>query len=251
MNTFKKFQIVFLIDTNISTNCKKVEDHCREVLLTILRVLSHVSNSCGKEINKTKQEYSQMKNCELYDDVDLEWGFKFFNTTSPLLRKGSDHTSFKSFKSVHIESFEEKIKDAFFGRNESSTDKTQYKSLPHPSDNLLAALTEVLHDFKWNDNNDIFTSPVNRRKGKRLNHHECSSNSFEKFVFIISKAPCSRLMLRRFSNKKIIDADIFLDSFMSPALINEYVYKFKISVNWIDMTSKSCCCENDINQQVG
>ncbi|KAH9500825.1 hypothetical protein Btru_073116, partial [Bulinus truncatus] len=195
------------------------------------RVLFFFSENCKKALDcvipKTDTRHTRQK-----DKSDLQWGFKFYNSSSNILKKGPGHTKFVHLDVASISCFEKDLKNAFdnFETGISS------KSCNHASELLSKALTEILHDFSWIEN-DYFASPVSRKKSNfQLEEGPC----VKKMVFLITRSPSSQRGLRRFSNKVIMDADVFLDSFMSPALLNEYQNKFKISVNWIDMTAESC-----------
>ena len=252
----RKFHVVFLIDTNLFT-CNDC-NHRDEILLIVYRLLSAVKeNSQRKRVNidldlhvNSNPNTGIMKQRDLdldlgakenqSPDVFFKWGYKLFSSVETLSRSKNDHGSFQNLNQSQLNIFETKLCD--IPQHKSSCDKNTGKrrSISHPSHLLATALTETLHDFNWSYNDDIFSSPVTRKKHTSNSSQDSQSNVWCNVVFLISKAPHTDQSMRQFSNKKVVDSEIFVDSFMTPALLKEYLDHFKISINWIDMSSATC-----------
>lgn len=232
-------EIVFLIDTSLAYCSER--DHCSEVLLTVLRLLSNIYHGCPKTCTEDRFRNGSAEQPKIPHRVNMKWGFKFFNTSRTPARNRTCNTSLKSFKLAHLEDFERKMKEVF-SMEKDDTVKQRSKSLQYPAELLSTALTEALHDFKWTTH-DIPASPVTRRRSS----NKCDINFMRK-IFVLIKAPRSRRSLRHFSNKMVIDSDVFIDSFMSPALLHEYQQKMKISVNCVDFLSEDCTVNSSFNE---
>uniref|UniRef100_A0A2C9LKG0 Uncharacterized protein n=1 Tax=Biomphalaria glabrata TaxID=6526 RepID=A0A2C9LKG0_BIOGL len=255
-SSINKFQIVFLIDGNLAT-CEEC-NHLSEISMIVTRTLLFLTETC----KQSKPYYDGIPN-NIGLDIDLgvqqstkseiQWGFKMFNSAVSVLKKIPNNTKFQHFNEESVKNFEKELDVAFktmllkplSSGNSSKVLSSTRLSSSHASSFLSKALTEIVHDFNWIENETpnyhFDTSPVSRSRStrKRVNI-ETDENNVKKIVFLLSRSPSSQKGLRRFSNKLIMDAEIFLDSFMSPALLNEYQNKFKISLYWIDMASRIC-----------
>ncbi|KAK7008909.1 treslin isoform X2 [Biomphalaria glabrata] len=255
-SSINKFQIVFLIDGNLAT-CEEC-NHLSEISMIVTRTLLFLTETC----KQSKPYYDGIPNNNGLDidlgvqqstKAEIQWGFKMFNSAVSVLKKIPNNTKFEHFNEESVKNFEKELDVAFktmllkplSSGNSSKVLSSTRLSSSHASSFLSKALTEIVHDFNWIENEtpnyNFDTSPVSRSRStrKRVNI-ETDENNVKKIVFLLSRSPSSQKGLRRFSNKLIMDAEIFLDSFMSPALLNEYQNKFKISLYWIDMASQIC-----------
>ncbi|BFZ01579.1 hypothetical protein BsWGS_04618 [Bradybaena similaris] len=241
-------KIVFLIDTSLAI-CTD-NNHLSEVILLVFRILSSwsslsFSGTCREKVNNSYLNSTtpvRRASC-----VNVKWGFKFFNTTKTISRNRSGVSSLKSFKLAHVEDFDRLLTEAFTAEKEDAAVLPVPKTNPkrnalHPAELLSTALTETLYDFQWTAH-DILTSPVSRRQ------NNFKVNDFTRSIFVFTKAPCTKKSLRHFANKMVLDSDVLIDSFMSPALLNEYQQKMKISLSCVDFSSPNCKLWNNFTIQ--
>lgn len=223
-------QIVFLIDVNENhTNSDRNDFASSKIVNTIclsaLRLLLYFAStnegllSGRSSNNKCKQS-------------SLKWGFKFYNSSHHHSRIGG-HV-LRDFKLRYFEEFENEIERKFEEtQNEKRTEKKHV-----PSDCLRKALMEVIYDFQW-EKPDI-TSPVKPTRKSRTSRglkpalSEDVKNSERNLVFLFSKFPQNQSVLRQFAGKKVIDADVCLDSFMPQSLRNEFYGLYQLRLFWID-----------------
>ncbi|CAG5133190.1 unnamed protein product, partial [Candidula unifasciata] len=224
-------KIVFLIDTNLASCTEK--DHASEVILTVFRILSSYNRLRFSGFSRKVSNNNTTTPIRRTSSANMEWGFKFFNTTKTIARKRAGVSSLRSFKLSSVEEFERQLMEVFTAeKGDATVPKTTRNGL-HPAHLLSTALTETLYDFKWAAH-DILTSPVNRRQNTP------KVNNFTRSVFVFTKAPCTKKSLRYFADKMVLDSDVLVDSFLSPALLNEYQQKMKISLSCVDFSSPHC-----------
>ncbi|XP_012944578.1 treslin isoform X2 [Aplysia californica] len=248
-----KCKLVFLIDSSLA-NCQQGCRHLYEIVATTLRIISFFETSISKQRDDRLQDEGKFSKTNLHS-AHVSWGYKLFNTTATLPRKTASvsNPDFQSRKYKHVEDFVTKLQGAF---DDVIKDFSKRRSLSKPAELLSVALTEILHDFSW-DSLDLVSTKVTVSSTSRTRRK--SSQSFaedvfhcgvvENAVFILSKAPRNKKSFRWFSNKMVIDSDVFIDSFMSPALQQAYKNK-TISLSWIDVGSPQCGMGMDIPQGV-
>ena len=250
----RKFHTVFLIDTSLAT-CDDC-NHFDEILLITYRLLSSIKeNSQRKSIDKDPGSYSNSNPRSIRKeksggndspDVFFRWGYKLFSSEETLSRNKHDSLSFQNLNQSQLNTFEARLGDALKHKTTADKNTEKRRSLSHPSQLFATALTETLHDFSWS-NDDVFSSPVTRRRQSSSFAEDNDDNIWCNLVFLISRAPHTDQALRKFSNKKVVDSEIFIDSFMTPALLKEYQNNFNIGVNWIDMSSETCSHLSRVN----
>lgn len=212
-------------------------------------------NVCNKQTAtnlENKIEYLKKR------QSSLQWGYKFF--TSNKLPGKTDHHQLKDFKLRYFEEFEKELKKQFEelnddpvntktnpsrkdGRSSPTATERRKSNGPSPSECLKRTLSHVLYDFNW-ENPDI-TSPIISRKSS-LSKKKRSSNSGHRgsdcsissgphnLVFLFQTCPSSKLELRHFAGKMVVDSEVLLDSFMPPSLFKEFVVNRNLSLYWID-----------------
>ena len=214
----------------------------------------------NEENTDNKQTLTDLKNQLEYlkeKQSSLQWGYKFF--TSNKLPGKTEHHQLKDFKLRHFEEFEKELEKQFEELNDdylvntktkstrendpSSTGERRKSNGPSPSECLKRTLSHVLYDFNW-ENPDI-TSPVISRRSSLTSKKKRSSNSGvdcsgvssswpRNLVFLFQSCPSSKLELRHFAGKVVVDSEVLLDSFMPPSLFKEFVVSRNLSLYWVD-----------------
>lgn len=224
-------QAVFVVD--VST-CRQRETKWEEAIsLCIFRVLCFLNSQLQTPDPKGKVKKKVLK-----------WGYKLFDIDGQIGRVASMPSTFKDFKLKCFEEFERDLKNVtlslmqtppptFSTRSRQGLAAKEGSSVSSfPAQCLSKCLTETLHDFQW-EAPDI-GSPVKSatKKGPSLPVPENGVNS--NYVFLISRVPCDRKTLRHFSNKVVMDKDVFIESFMSQVLQKEFYVQRKIVLHWVD-----------------
>lgn len=204
-------QSVFLIDVSALKDPEAKWDEA--ISLYILRVLSFLKSQTSVP-GKQQKKYN------------LKWGYKFFSTQGQKNWDVSRSVRFRDFKMRYFEEFERDFKQVL---SEHRTKvKPESRGACYPARYLAKTLTEAIHDFQWETPD--FGSPVKTRKGMAEQNAKNRNLSF-----LFSLIPCDKKALRYFANKVVMDADIFIDSFMSPALKKEFCIQRGIQLFWVDI----------------
>ena len=219
------FKCAFLVDVSSS---QQNGDYWKEAIcLCVFRTLSF--------LNSRHSVFRQKVNSKI---KSLKWGFKLFDSTGHQPISQCHSCSFKDFKTKTVDEFEiELLNIQIDNRNTSdslsqklrSSSSRRTEASTCPAKNFSKCLTESLHDFPW----EILEigSPV---KGSKNNEEKKASSADSNLIFIISPVPCDRKAMRQFSNKVVIDNDVFLDSFLPCLLKNELLDQRNVKLFWID-----------------
>ena len=226
-------QVVFVVD--VST-CRQRETKWEEAIsLCIFRVLNFLNTQLETPDPKTKAKKKALK-----------WGYKLFDIDGQIGRVDAMSSSF--FKDFKLKCFEEFERDL---KNVTLTLTTARAPLPStrsqlgqaakkgssvasfPAGCLSKCLKETLHDFQW-EMPDIGSPVKSRGARKGSGQPENRANSKSNYVFLISRVPCDRKTLRHFSNKVVMDKDVFIESFMSQVLQKEFYVQRNIQLHWVD-----------------
>ena len=177
-------------------------------------------------------------------EVPLEWGFKFFNSTSE--KKTFDKARFLEFNLKNLEEFENELESKFAsvhllgrddggsGTSDARPDSRNFKSL---GDSLLC----VVYDFPWS-RPDI-TSPVKQSRRKKnsdlMQTMDASDprNKRQNFVFVIAECPGSaeELALAAKADVDNIDAPAVLKSFLPQHVQIESSKSLGLRIYWINV----------------
>ncbi|ESO87537.1 hypothetical protein LOTGIDRAFT_235026 [Lottia gigantea] len=218
-----KNQTVFLIDLetlNLTNAAERKQVH-QSIILSTFRILYFFQ--C--QSHKFNTEDTGKKG------DTLKWSFKFFHSST--YKAVRNQSTLREFRLKHFSEFEnecEKILSKQQMKSQSPKENPQSKTskTSSPADNLSKALKEVIYDFQWES--PEFFSPMKGRKNHLKKAVPTSSNS----VFVFSKIPKDAQDLRSFCGKKVIDDEVFMDSFMSSSLFDMFHILSKLSLFWID-----------------
>ncbi|XP_050403068.1 uncharacterized protein LOC126819204 [Patella vulgata] len=224
----KRFQTVFLIDIaafrnyDSNDNSSKLLHLHKSVALSSFRIL-HYFHSESRYYNC--DEYGRQTDC-------VKWSFKLFD--SSVYKVGRKLSNFREFKLRYFEEFEKELENCVSKLLKSNSppkcrEANRKTRNPCAADNLSKALNEVLYDFQWEI--PEFLSPLKGQKQRQMSKLSAQSNNF---VFLYSCMPRNNLDLRLFCGKKVIDEDVFMDSFMSQSLYKMFHLTSKLSLYWID-----------------
>ncbi|GAB1600224.1 treslin-like [Argonauta hians] len=225
--------------------------------------LTDTNDSSVENLKEQSQKIAYMKKRQ----ASLQWSYKFFD--SGKLTGKTEHHRFKDFKLRHFEEFEKDLLKEFdvddggcsltqpdskynnsHTNSGNSTEKRKSKT-PSAAECLKRTLSYTIYDFHW-ESPDI-TSPVRNigksrlRSSGRLNTISANDSSTHNLVFLFQRCPTSKAEFKEFASKLVVDSEVFLDSFMPPALFREFRVNRKLSLYWIDQDwlkhEKKVSCE--------
>ena len=220
----RSLQCAFLIDVNAENllNDIKPSELSNAIRLCALRILTYFSDKLGK------------------GNSNLRWGYKFYN--SGAITHLYERHEFREFRVEYFEEFEQDI----CKRLDESLDKEiQVKNSdiqdggvhvsscqkPSPAKCLTCALTDLVHDFEWEQ--PEISSPFKRpRRVSQTN--DVNNNSSTNFVFLFSWCPCSKGLMSSFCDRSIKSCENFRNVVLPSALHKKFRGNCKISLLWVD-----------------
>ncbi|CAI9739193.1 Hypothetical predicted protein [Octopus vulgaris] len=206
-------------------------------------------NDCSAEnLKEQSQQIVYLKRKQ----ASLQWSYKFFD--SGKLTGKTEHHKFNDFKLRHFEEFEKELQREFEGDGSSAPTQSGSKvdskvnsgdsserrksNTPSAAECLKRTLSYAVYDFHW-ESPDI-TSPVRKigrssiRSSRKHSAVVSSEISPHNLVFLFQKCPTSKMEFKDFAAKLDVDSEVFLDSFMPPALFREFRVNRNLSLYWVD-----------------
>ncbi|KAL3865702.1 hypothetical protein ACJMK2_043064, partial [Sinanodonta woodiana] len=217
----KEIQIVFLIDINQINllNNQSSSSLANITSLSCFRILHYLSSTVDKQTCSKTQRLKRLP---------LKWGYNFFSSNSYIFKV--QHVQFRPFKKRYFEEFENELERRY---EEHSDASRSHKSKVHgkyvPTELLNRALTEVLGDFPW-ENPDLSSPVKNRHRRKELG---TGAIRHKNYVVLFTPCPKNSKQMKAFTGKRVLDSEIFRDSFMPPSLLDAF-QDIKLSLLWID-----------------
>ncbi|XP_014780893.1 uncharacterized protein LOC106876729 [Octopus bimaculoides] len=253
---FSQIQPHVISDHDTSSSANDISSNLNSRLSGAVNHLVGNSNQCNDPNDCSAENLKEQSQQIVYlkrKQASLQWGYKFFD--SGKLTGKTEHHKFNDFKLRHFEEFEKELQREFEDDGSSAPTQSGSKVVdskvnsghsserrksnsPSAAECLKRTLSYAVYDFHW-ESPDI-TSPVRKigrssiRSSRKHSAIVSSEVSPHNLVFLFQKCPTSKMEFKDFAAKLVVDSEVFLDSFMPPALFREFRVNRNLSLYWVD-----------------